>query len=37
MVGWLIKRYGYVTMDFFRFDQHAKIIEHWDVIQDSPK
>ena len=27
----------YVTMDFFRFDQDAKIIEHWDSIQQIPK
>jgi len=26
----------YVTMDFFRFDQMGKIIEHWDVIQQVP-
>jgi predicted SnoaL-like aldol condensation-catalyzing enzyme len=23
----------YVTMDFFRFDDNGKIIEHWDAIQ----
>lgn len=22
----------YVTMDFFRFDEHGKIVEHWDAI-----
>ena len=27
----------YVTMDFFRFDKDAKIIEHWDSIQQIPK
>lgn len=26
----------YVTMDFFRFDEHGKIIEHWDAIQGIP-
>ena len=26
----------YVTMDFFRFDDHGKIVEHWDTIQDVP-
>ncbi len=26
----------YVTMDFFRFDEHGKIIEHWDSIQQIP-
>ena len=26
----------YVTMDFFRFDAHGKIIEHWDTIQEVP-
>ena len=26
----------YVTMDFFRFDTHGKIVEHWDAIQDVP-
>lgn len=23
----------YITMDFFRFDQNGKIVEHWDAIQ----
>ncbi len=23
----------YVTMDFFRFDNYGKIVEHWDVLQ----
>jgi len=27
----------YVTMDFFRFDNHGKICEHWDTIQQIPK
>ena len=26
----------YVTMDFFRFDEAGKIIEHWDSIQKIP-
>ena len=26
----------YVTMDFFRFDEHGKICEHWDAIQRVP-
>jgi predicted SnoaL-like aldol condensation-catalyzing enzyme len=26
----------YVTMDFFRFDQDGKIVEHWDAIQQVP-
>ncbi|MCW8878133.1 MAG: nuclear transport factor 2 family protein [Kangiellaceae bacterium] len=26
----------YVTMDFFRFDDKGKIVEHWDAIQDIP-
>ena len=26
----------YITMDFFRFDNNAKIIEHWDAIQRIP-
>ena len=26
----------YVTMDFFRFDAHGKIVEHWDSIQEVP-
>lgn len=27
----------YVTMDFFRFDEKGKIVEHWDAIQEVPK
>ena len=27
----------YVTMDFFRFDNNDKIIEHWDAIQQIPE
>ncbi|MGV9013420.1 MAG: nuclear transport factor 2 family protein [Flavobacteriales bacterium] len=27
----------YVTMDFFRFDNAGKIVEHWDAIQQVPK
>ena len=27
----------YVTMDFFRFDDDGKIIEHWDAIQEIPE
>jgi predicted SnoaL-like aldol condensation-catalyzing enzyme len=23
-------------MDFFRFDEHGKIVEHWDAIQQIP-
>jgi predicted SnoaL-like aldol condensation-catalyzing enzyme len=26
----------YITMDFFRFDDKGKIIEHWDSIQQIP-
>ncbi|PLX02740.1 MAG: hypothetical protein C0595_09450 [Marinilabiliales bacterium] len=26
----------YVTMDFFRFDDKGKIIEHWDSLQQIP-
>ncbi|MEO9966091.1 MAG: nuclear transport factor 2 family protein [Reichenbachiella sp.] len=27
----------YVTMDFFRFDDSGKIVEHWDAIQQIPE
>jgi len=26
----------YVTMDFFRFDDYGKIVEHWDSMQQIP-
>jgi predicted SnoaL-like aldol condensation-catalyzing enzyme len=26
----------YVTMDFFRFDEYGKIVEHWDSMQQIP-
>ena len=27
----------YITMDFFRFDEKGKIIEHWDSLQQVPE
>ena len=27
----------YVTMDFFRFDEKGKIVEHWDAMQEIPE
>ena len=27
----------YVTMDFFRFDEKGKIVEHWDSMQEIPE
>lgn len=27
----------YVTMDFFRFDDKGKVVEHWDAIQVVPE
>ncbi|SCY39002.1 Predicted SnoaL-like aldol condensation-catalyzing enzyme [Nonlabens sp. Hel1_33_55] len=27
----------YITMDFFRFDDKGKIVEHWDSIQQIPE
>jgi predicted SnoaL-like aldol condensation-catalyzing enzyme len=27
----------HVTMDFMRFDENGKIVEHWDAMQEVPK
>ena len=27
----------YVTMDFFRFDETGRIVEHWDAMQQIPE
>jgi predicted SnoaL-like aldol condensation-catalyzing enzyme len=27
----------YITMDFFRFDDKGKIVEHWDAMQQIPE
>ena len=27
----------YVTMDFFRFNESGKIVEHWDAMQNIPE
>lgn len=34
---WLDINKEYVTMDFFRFDENGKIVEHWDAIQQIPE
>ena len=27
----------YITMDFLRFEENGKIVEHWDAIQKIPE
>jgi len=34
---WPDAKKEYITMDFFRFDQNGKIVEHWDSIQLIPE
>lgn len=34
---WPDAKKEYITMDFFRFDENGKIVEHWDAIQQIPE